>query len=92
MDCKIIIFGLNDKNVKFWYVVGNEYVCDIFIVGDCIFYCVNLFECVVIIIDGYWGFFGLKNDFLKFWDIFSIRCIKSVFGLIVCIFVLYNFI
>ena len=84
-DCKTIISGSNDKNVKLWNATGNEHAQDISTPSDHILHHATQPNCVVITTDGRWGLSGSKGDSLKQWDIASAKCVKSSPGSIACI-------
>ena len=84
-DCKTIISGSNDKNVKLWNATGNEHAQSISTPSDHILHHATQPECVAITMDGRWGLSGSKSDSLKLWDIASVKCINSSPGSIACI-------
>ena len=84
-DCKTIISGSNDKNVKLWNATGNEHAQSISTASDHILHHATQPECVAITTDGHWGLSGSKSDSLKLWDIASVKCVNSSPGSIACI-------
>lgn len=84
-DCKTIISGSNDKNVKLWNATGNEHAQNISTPSDHILHHATQPECVAITKDGRWGLSGSKSDSLKLWDIASTTCVKSCPGSVACI-------
>ena len=89
-DCKTIISGSNDKNVKLWNATGNEHAQNISTPSDHILHHATQPECVAITTDGRWGLSGSKSDSLKLWDIASAKCVKSTPGSIACIFAMHR--
>ena len=90
MDCKTIISGSNDKNVKLWNATGNEHTGNLSTPSDHIIHHSTQPECVVIARGGRWGLSGSKNDSLKLWDISSAKCVKSHQASIACISTLHK--
>lgn len=89
-DCKTIISGSNDKNVKLWNATGNEHARNISTPSDHILHHATQPECVAITTDGHWGLSGSKSDSLKLWDIASAKCVKSSPGSIACIVAMHR--
>ena len=89
-DCKTIISGSNDKNVKLWNATGNEHAQSISTPSDHILHHATQPECVAITSDGRWGLSGSKSDSLKLWDITNVKCVSSSPGSIACIAALYG--
>ena len=89
-DCKTIISGSNDKNVKLWNSTGNEHAQKISTPSDHILHHLTQPECVVITTDGRWGLSGSKSDSLKLWDMASAKCVNSSPGSVACIAALHR--
>ena len=83
-DCKTVISGSNDKNVKLWNATGNEHARNLATPSDHIIHHVT-HPTVAITTDRLWGLSGSKNDSLKLWDITSAKCVKSHSASISCI-------
>lgn len=84
-DCKTIISGSNDKNVKLWNAMGNEHAEKLSTPSDHIIHHATQPECVAITADGRWGLSGSKNDSLKLWDIKNAKYVSSHAASIACI-------
>lgn len=89
-DCKTIISGSNDKNVKLWNATGNENAMNLSTPSDHIIHHATQPECVTIAKGGRWGLSGSKNDSLKLWDISSATCVKSFSASIACMSALHQ--
>lgn len=89
-DCKTIISGSNDKNVKLWNATGNEHAQSISTPSDHLLHHATQPECVAITSDGRWGLSGSKSDSLKLWDITNVKCVSSSPGSIACIAALHG--
>lgn len=89
-DCKTIISGSNDKNVKLWNATGNEHVGNLLTPSDHIIHHSTQPECVAITTGARWGLSGSKNDSLKLWDISSGKCVKSHPASTACISALHK--
>lgn len=89
-NCKTIISGSNDKNVKLWNATGNEHAGKLSTPSDHIIHHATQPECVAITTDGRWGLSGSKNDSLKLWDIASAKCIRSHPASIACITAMHS--
>ena len=76
-DCKTIISGSNDKNVKLWNAMGNEDAEKLSTPSDHIIHHATQPECVAITADGRWGLSGSKNDSLKLWDIKNAKYVSN---------------
>ena len=84
-DCKTIISGSNDKNVKLWNARGNEHPSKHTTPSDHIIHHTTQPECVAIVTGGHWGLSGSKNDSLKLWDISTSKCVQSHAASVSCI-------
>ena len=89
-DCKTIISGSNDKNVKLWHATGTEHACNKTAPSDHIIHHATQPECVAITTNGRWGLSGSKNDSLKLWDISTAKCVKSRAASVACIAVFHK--